>query len=743
MGQEEKQKRQFAGRHRAAIIVAAALALVVVISTFLIVKFVNYQASAIHQDKAAALVEIADKTGEIVNIMEETYFPVTEIIARGLKNEAYADEADVVRLMNDVTEPLLDGGITTLLVDAKASYLCSDGHSGHWTDIAELVNSIADNGIYIGTIPHLGSEQQFIFFACENRVTIPTLCGETAYIMVAVDLDTFSSKLVVDSFGSDGYTYIIRDDGRVLFKQTQLDGRRLIDSYNIFSALKEYEFSYSDSVEELQRCVNAGIGTACEFTFKDGTQYFVANSSLFRNNWTILLFAKSDVLGSGMDNAVHVTIIYIVGLALFIFLSAGTAIFILIREKRRHEREENERILALNVQLADAVEVAEEASRAKTEFLSNMSHDIRTPINGIMGMTAIALKQDNPEKTDDCLSKIETASAHLFSLINDVLDMSRIERGKTEIAHKSMNLKELLTGCGVIIKGQMNDRTLNYVEEFDGITHPYVLGDELHLRQIFINILGNAVKFTPDAGTITVTVTELEQNETAVKYRFAFRDTGIGMKKDFLSKIFTPFAQEDNGSRTNYKGTGLGMAITKQFVELMNGSIEVESEYGKGSCFMIDLTFDIDHETAARLEQPTGPVDISGMQILLVEDNELNMEIATDLLQDEGAIVTVAEDGLVAVDTFSKSEENHFDVILMDIMMPNMNGYDATRAIRALDRADASTVPIIAMSANAFEEDVRKSLESGMNAHLAKPIKIKLLMEELGEFVRKISNHGG
>ena len=735
---DKKQKRHihFENPRLVAELLLAAAA-VIAVSVFLLARFFQYQKDAIYQDKSAALIELADKAGEVVNVMAETYFPVTEITAGQLASQSCETEADVKELLSNIADPLLDGKLKTILIDRKSSYLCSDGHAGHWVDISEVLNALEDNRIYIGTIPHLGSEQQFIFFILNKSIPVPVLNGQAEYILAAVDLDTFSKKLVVDSFGENGYTYIIREDGRVLFKQTQLDDRKFIEGYNIFSALKDCEFWHGDTVQKLSDGVAAGDGVACEFTYKDGTDYFVANSTVFSNNWTILLFAKASALGSGMDGAVQKTTRYIVALAVFVLLAMAVIAFAFMQDRRQREEKENERILHLNDRLREAVKTAEEASRAKTEFLSNMSHDIRTPINGIMGMTAIALKQSNSEKTRDCLEKIDMASAHLLSLINDVLDMSRIERGKTEITTKPINIRELLSGCGVIIKGQLNDRSLNYAESFDGIRHPHVLGDELHLRQVFINILGNAVKFTPDGGTITVTATELPEENGIARFRFRLEDTGIGMKPEFLSKIFTPFAQEDNGSRTNYKGTGLGMAITKQFVELMGGEISVTSVLGKGSCFTVEIPLEIDR-TAAVVQADTAVItDISGMRILLVEDNELNMEIACELLEDEGAEVTVAEDGRIAVDTFQKAEPYRFDAVLMDVMMPNMNGYEATRAIRALDREDAKATPIIAMSANAFEEDIRKSLDAGMNAHLAKPINIAELVRTLGAFVKK------
>ena len=721
--------KRFAGL----LLVAAA---VIAVSVLLLSRFTQYQRNAIYQDKSSALIEIANKAGEVVNVMAETYFPVTEITAGQLASGCCENEEEVKTLLSNIAVPLLEGNMKTIIIDGMSSYLCSDGHTGHWVDVGALLNALEDNSIYIGAIPHLG-EQQFLFFVLERSIPIPALNGQAEYVIAAVDLDTFSRKLVVESFGENGYTYIIREDGRVLFKQTQLDDRKFIEGYNIFKALENCEFQNGDTIQKLSDGVSAGAGVACQFVYKDGTSYFVANSALFSNNWTILLFAKADALGSGMDSAVSATILYIVALAVFIILASAGIIFSILRDKRKREEMENERILKLNGQLQEAVKAADEANRAKTEFLSNMSHDIRTPINGIMGMTTIALKQSNSDKTNDCLAKIETASAHLLSLINDVLDMSRIERGKTEITHKAMNIRDLLSNCGVIIKGQMNDRSLNYKENFEGIKHPHVLGDELHLRQIFINILGNAVKFTPDGGTITVTASESEEKDGTVRFRFRFEDTGIGMKPEFLSKVFTAFAQEDNGSRTNYKGTGLGMSITKQFVDLMGGDISVTSVYEKGSCFTVEIPLEIDRDFVETQANEAALTDISGMRILLVEDNDLNMEIACEILSDEGAEVETAEDGKIAVDVFNKSPLHHFDAVLMDIMMPNMNGYEATKAIRALSREDAQTTPIIAMSANAFEEDIQKSLDAGMNAHLSKPINVAELLKALGSFVKR------
>jgi signal transduction histidine kinase/CheY-like chemotaxis protein len=450
-------------------------------------------------------------------------------------------------------------------------------------------------------------------------------------------------------------------------------------------------------------------------------------------DWSVLLFVPTAVLGANTNRFMTVVILYFLGVAAAVILIFAFLIFAAIANRN------DKRLMAhqqeANALLSQAAEEARSASAAKSEFLSHMSHDIRTPINGIIGMTNIAIKNiDSIERVNDCLHKISGAADHLLTLINDVLDMSRIESGKTEIAHESMDIRVLIDNCASIVSGQLLSRKVEFVCDFEDFPHPYLYGDELHLRQVFINILGNAVKFTPDDGTITFRVREegcAEEGRTV--YRFEIADTGIGMSEEYQTKIFEAFSQEDNGSRTNYKGTGLGMAITKQFVDLMGGTITVHSKLGEGSRFIVELTFDIDtaqHEEHAQLEQ----VDLTGMRVLLVEDNELNLEIAEEILKDEEIDVTCAENGRAAVDTFLSMPPGSFDAILMDVMMPEMNGYEATKAIRSSSHPQAESIPIIAMTANAYAEDVQTALASGMNAHVSKPIDFDRLFTVLNQY---------
>lgn len=407
------------------------------------------------------------------------------------------------------------------------------------------------------------------------------------------------------------------------------------------------------------------------------------------------------------------------------------------QSQKKLARQQNE----ANIKLAYAAKQAENANIAKSRFLSNMSHDIRTPINGIMGMTTIALR--NPkidDKTRECLTKIDAVSQHLLSLVNDILDMSRIENGKTVIAQNPVDIRTVTDNCLSIIRGQAGDRSLQIIDKFEEPEHPRILGDELHLRQIFINILGNAVKFTPDGGTVTFYAKEVKSDGVNVEYLFEIEDTGIGMQEEFLEHIWDSFAQENSGGRSKYNGTGLGMTITKQYVELMGGDIQVQSKVNVGSKFTVRLSFAIDTDRTQEDTFESEHVSLDGVRILLVEDNELNMEIAVSLLEEAGTVITTAENGQEAVELFAGSPPETFDVILMDVMMPVMDGLEATRNIRAMDREDAKAIPILAMTANAFEEDINKALEAGMNAHLAKPVDLSVMLKTIAKYVTKKEN---
>ena len=384
----------------------------------------------------------------------------------------------------------------------------------------------------------------------------------------------------------------------------------------------------------------------------------------------------------------------------------------------------------INQKLEDAVHTAENANRAKTIFLNNMSHDIRTPMNAIVGFTNIAMKQEPKPEVRGCLEKIRESADHLLTLINDVLDISRIESGKIKFVPVPVDITEVTDTVLSIMYGFLSNRDLTFRTNLEVPETPYVLADAVRIREVLVNILGNAVKFTEDGGSITFEASYhpgADERHICVRYRIS--DTGVGMGEDFVRHIFDEFSQEENGARTQYKGTGLGMAITRRYVDLMHGSITVESRKGEGSTFTVTLPMELtDASNIQKRSIPAAEADLRGVRILLAEDNDLNAEIAIVQLEELGIQVTRVADGMEAVQTFTKNPPDTFDLILMDIMMPRMNGYEATMTIRRMqDRPDARSIPIIAMTANAFAEDVQASLEAGMNGHLSKPI----VMEEV------------
>ena len=403
---------------------------------------------------------------------------------------------------------------------------------------------------------------------------------------------------------------------------------------------------------------------------------------------------------------------------------------------RKHEQEKDEKYKA---ELLRAAKKAEAANEAKTEFLQRMSHDIRTPINGICGMIDVADHYaDDMEKQTECRAKIKEASHLLLELINEVLDMSKLESDEVILEEIPFNLNSISEEILGVIEQMAAEQNIRILWEEKEVTHWNLIGSPVHVKRILMNILSNAVKYNKENGYVYISCREIPSKQTAMTtLEFVCRDTGIGMTEAFQKRIFEPFAQEHAGSRTKFAGTGLGMPITKKLVEKMGGTISFESKEGTGTTFVIRIPFRIDTDRKDRTEtEEKMETSIQGLHVLLTEDNELNMEIAEFVLRNEGTVVTKAWNGQEAVDIFGKSSPGEFDVILMDIMMPVMNGYEAAKMIRSLDREDAKVIPIIAMTANAFTEDKMRAKEAGMDEHIAKPVDGKLLVKVINELVK-------
>lgn len=389
--------------------------------------------------------------------------------------------------------------------------------------------------------------------------------------------------------------------------------------------------------------------------------------------------------------------------------------------------------------LMNAAEEADAANKAKSAFLLSMSHDIRTPMNAIIGFTNIALHQNMVSDIHDSLKKVQQSSNHLLSLLNDVLDFSRIESGKVTISPEPVDITQLTDNVQAIMNGLLYNRDLKFEVHRESLKNPYVLADVVRIREVLVNLLGNAVKFTKDGGAITLDISSYPgADEKHIITRYVVRDNGIGMSEEFQKKLFDPFSQEDDANaRTQYKGTGLGMAITKKYVDMMGGSIAVESKKGVGATFTVEIPLELPEQVIPSEQKQHLHRDLTGIHVLMAEDNDLNAELATMILEDAGMTVTRASDGKEVVDLFKNNPRGTYDLILMDIMMPNMDGHQAAKAIRALgiERSDAVTIPIIALSANAFIDDIQESLDSGMNDHISKPINIEELIDTITKYI--------
>ncbi len=715
----------------------ATLLLVSVVLIFVMIRFYYVELdNRLFVERSKHLQEITEKVADIFDITIARSWDSVNALEQFLFMEGAKaqTEDEFMQRLQEMSRFSPKDNIF-LLLDDDFRYYASDGNQGYWRELPMIIKNQSQPQELITTLPYQSSSLTYLCFLKQlpEKIELEATGKSIAYVMMAVDIHSMDEGFSVNTFGSRDYSYIVNRNGRALFVPDGADSR--FRAYNIVNALEDEEFIHGGTVEDLRASVQGLESIVLEFC-SGGTDYFVSCHSVGDEGWNILMFVPTSVIGDSTDNMLGSTSRFFIVMGVLLILDFSALVFYLTDSRNRRlmeQKEESNRILK------KAAEEARSANRAKSEFLSNMSHDIRTPINGIMGMTEIALKNiSDAPRVEDCLGKISNSSQHLLSLINDVLDMSRIESRKVTINSAPMNLTATIDECASIIDGQLLNRDVELIREFGDFAHPNLMGDELHLRQILINILGNAVKFTPDGGKIYFRVKETGGADDRAHFHFEVEDTGIGMKQEFLQHIWEPFAQEDGGNRTNYKGTGLGMAITKNFVDMMGGTITVESHLHEGSIFAIELGFDIDQNAAAAAEIPEETeYHLEGMQVMLVEDFELNIEVAKYLLEEVGAVVTCAENGQLALEMFQSHGAGSFDVILMDIMMPVMNGLDAAKAIRALDRPDAKTIPIIAMTANAYDEDVRNAREAGMNGHLAKPIDTRLLYRTLSELYHR------
>ena len=610
-------------------------------------------------------------------------------------------------------------GCRVMLLDEQGTAYLSDGPAGIWYDISHLLEGEKRHTFVSETDNIDGS-----FLVFTQELDSPLTMGENntriTHIVLLKDIQTVKQYYTTATYGGSAATYIIKKNGTLAYFDADNDD--VIGARNIYKALEEVEYVQGRSFDMIKEQLDRD-GIAAANIMLNETEYYYCLTELKNYDMTLMLLIPADSVAVStmnmMDAAIRTGIVFVLVMVLMMLLAFIS--FIRVQRSSQMVKLEQE----ANRELNHLRMVAESANAAKSTFLNNMSHDIRTPMNAIIGFTNIAMKHHPSPEIKSCLDKISDSSEHLLALINDVLDISRIESGKIKYTPNPVDIAEVTDSVLTIMYGYLSNRDITFRTELEEPKIRYVLTDAVRVREVLVNILGNAVKFTNDGGAVTYAVSyHPGKDDHYINVRYRIADTGIGMSEEFVAHIFDEFSQEDHGARTQYKGTGLGMAITKQYVDLMGGTISVESKKGVGSTFTVELPMEITEACEVKkTDHAVGKVNLSGLKVLLAEDNDLNAEIAIVQLEELGMQITRACDGDEVVHIFADNPPGTFDIILMDVMMPKKNGYEATKAIRGLqNRPDGEAIPIIAMTANAFAEDVQASLDAGMNGHLSKPI---------------------
>ena len=619
------------------------------------------------------------------------------------------------------------------------------------------------NGYNIGKLVSLDYNQKkkdgyLVAIPCQEY----TINGETyTAIGTLYDHSKLDSMLSVKSYNGNAYLFMLDNDGNITYTNQIED--KFFRNYFLLKHLKGDQAITEKEADSLQKKLD-GREQGVELLGSD-KPYYLGYCPIENNNTMLICIVEKSVVDNVLKDYQKTIVFETILMAGFILLLFVGLFYSISRrslaeqkaeyEKRNNEiqtqamkemEESNKKLKKAKDITTEALQTAENANKAKTDFLSNMSHDIRTPMNAIIGMTSlIRYDAGNKDKVIEYADKIDISSQHLLGIINDVLDMSKIEAGKTVFKYSDFSILDFIQELDTIFHTQIYEKqqTLTIIKE--NIQHEWVNGDQVHLMQIFSNLLSNAVKYTQEGGKIQFLVEECETKSSVyAKYRFLVSDNGMGMSADFKETIFDPFTRAESSMTNKIQGTGLGMAITRNLVKAMGGTIDLESELGQGSCFevFIDLRIAENRTVALTAQEEIAEPDsntLKGMRFLCAEDNELNAEILMELLKIEGAECTICENGEKVLETFEQSAPGDYDMILMDVQMPVMNGYEATKAIRRSSHELAMTIPIIAMTANAFSEDIQHSLAAGMNAHVSKPVEMKVLEK----MIRSIKSGGG
>ena len=645
--------------------------------------------------------------------------------------------------------------IELIAVDSAGHYYTEHGRMGLLRGMSYL-ESAPERVSYVSN--SLTEDDSRMVFLKQLPTPITLQSGEKEitlrYFGISQCMTQLNDYFRCDAYENNNSVYVLDNNGFKLFNANETE---LLKGHNVYTVLSQMSYLHGSSFAEAKERLTR-TGSCYSNAVLDGTEYFYALKQMKNARWTLAFLVPAKYVAVNTQKLVNIVMVIIIVIALAFSVVTVFVGWFILREKQRQElqaeKEANLRLEQYNIQLtqandemqraqaiaAEALQSAERASKAKTDFLSNMSHDIRTPMNAIVGLTALMENElDEPEKLADHLGKLKSSGQLLLGIINNILDMSRIESGKTTLTIEPMDLSHQLDQLNTMIFSQANVKKQTFTVSTH-IQHKNLLADPNRLNQVLMNILSNAVKYTPQGGHIRFEAEELPRNDHYAKYRFIVQDDGIGMSAAYQKTLFDPFTREEKSGTNKVQGTGLGMAITKSIVDLMGGTIRVESATGKGTRFEVVLEFPIDAEadkvqTAPALPEEAEAVSpLSGMNFLCAEDNAINAEILELLLETKGARCTICSNGQEIVDAFASVKPGEYDMILMDVQMPVMDGLEATRRIRSGENPLGRTIPILAMTANAFLEDMQKSRDAGMDEHLSKPVDINALEQTVKRF---------
>ena len=715
---KSQNKKSVLGRfNNTAVAVYMLLLLVFCLVGYRLYCFWN---DSIREERGRHLEELTGTLAEVAELYASSRREMIQIMGAYIDGNEYANGEELIRVLAE-QNLLLDMEETDVFaVCEDGTYYKSDGTTGVWENKEYLIENIAEERMWIRYVPGEERKQLFCWIELEQPIFLKEENRVVEYYAVIIDPEHLETTMVSNAYAEKSSIYILGNDGTRLYRQSKLFDSPL--EANFLEGLEmETELKNGDW-EKLKKAVSGDNEQYYVEISYEGEDYYIAICPVANiPNWNIMVAVASDVLAGSEEVAVNQSRLYH-GILVVVFAALVSVIIMFVvylRGKARLKKQKKESIHLLEL----AAKEANRANRAKTELMSHISHDIRTPIGGVMGMTNIARRNlNNPEKVEDCLDKIQESADYLLSLVNTVLDLSKIENGEMELVQESFDLPELLKQCVEMLEGQVRENKVWFYKKFDAFAHPYVLGDKLHVEQILMNILGNALKYTPAGGKVMFIVNETLLNDETVEYCFTVQDTGIGMDEEFLKRIYLPYSKADEDVGKRYHGTGLGMTIAKKYIDAMQGTIRVESEPGSGSKFIVRIAFPIAAEAPEKAEEVKVTKAFTGIKILAVEDVPINLKITVFLLENMGFTVDTALNGVEAVEVFARSAEGEYAAILMDVMMPEMDGLEATEVIRKMERADAATVPIVAATASAFEDDRAAILAAGMNTYLLKPL---------------------